>query len=263
MSRLRWHIQKGNGALVAAAIHDGHLLHDEVARHSALTESQRMREEDPYTGAWTEVADTRIIAKYSRFQVDLNRPRDRAVYRRPEDAWGLSLWNDRLPDEIIARSLQEYDDFYAEVKRVLSGVEERHPRFVVYDIHSYNHRREGPEGPTADADANPEVNVGTGTLDRERWAPVIDRFIESLRSFDYLGRRLDVRENVKFRGGHFPRWIHETFSESGCALAIEFKKFFMDEWTGKLDRLQHETVRRALAATVPVVLEGLEEVSRG
>ncbi len=263
MSRSRWHIQKGNGALVAAAVHDGHALRDDVAPHSALSESERLREEDPYTGLWTDVADTRIIASYSRFQVDLNRPRDRAVYRRPEDAWGLSLWKNELPGDVIIRSLQEYDDFYAEVRKVLSGVEERHSRFVVYDIHSYNHRRAGPDGPPADPDANPEVNVGTGTLKRERWAPVIDRFIEALRAFDYQGRRLDVRENVKFRGGQFPRWIHETFPESGCALAIEFKKFFMDEWTGELDRSAHEAIRRALAATVPAVLEGLEEVSRG
>ncbi len=263
MSRSLWHIQEGNGPLVAAAVHDGHRLREEVARHSALSESERLREEDPYTGAWTAVADTRIVAGFSRFQVDLNRPRDRAVYRQPEDAWGLSLWKNPLPEDAIARSLQEYDDFYAEVNRVLSDLGKRHSRFVVYDIHSYNHRREGPAGPPADPEANPEVNVGTGTLDRERWAPVIDRFIEALRAFDYLGRRLDVRENVKFRGGNFPRWIHQTFPESGCALAIEFKKFFMDEWTGELDRRQHETIQRALAATVPAALDGLAEVSRG
>lgn len=258
MSRSRWHIHEGNGALVAAAIHDGHRLRDEVAHHSALSESERLREEDPYTGAWTEVAGTRIIASDSRFQVDLNRPRDRAVYRRPEDAWGLSLWTSGLPGDVIARSLQEYDDFYADARKVLSRVEKRHSRFIVYDLHSYNHRREGPDGPPADFEGNPEVNVGTGTLDRDRWAPVIDRFIEALRAFDYQGRRLDVRENVKFRGGHFPRWIHETFPMSGCALAIEFKKFFMDEWTGELDRSQHETIKRALAATIPVVLAALE-----
>ena len=32
-----------------------------------------------------------------------------------------------------------------------------------------------------------------------------------MRSYDYFGRRLDVRENVKFFGGQLPRWIHENF----------------------------------------------------
>jgi hypothetical protein len=78
-----------------------------------------------------------------------------------------------------------------------------------------------------------------------------------LRAFDFLGRHLDVRENVKFQGGYFGRWIHRTFPESGCALAIEFKKFFMDEWTGRPDPRQLEAIRQALAATIPGVLEVL------
>ncbi len=108
--------------------------------------------------------------------------------------------------------------------------------------------------------ANPEVNIGTGTMDRMKWAPIVDRFISDLRSFDFLGRHLDVRENVKFKGGNFPRWIHETFPKSGCAIAIEFKKFFMDEWTGEPDMAQVDEIRHALASTVPGVLQILSEL---
>ena len=66
---------------------------------------------------------------------------------------------------------------------------------------------------------------------RNRWSPVVNRLINDLRTFDYNGRKLDVRENIKFMGGNLSRWTHETFPESGCSLSIEFKKFFMDEWT--------------------------------
>ena len=31
-------------------------------------------------------------ARRSRFEVDLNRPREEAVYRVPEDCWGLDVW---------------------------------------------------------------------------------------------------------------------------------------------------------------------------
>ena len=92
-------------------------------------------------------------------------------------------------------------------------------------------------------------------MDRDRWVPVVDRFITDLRQFDYRGRHLDVRENVKFRGGHFPRWIHQQFPDSGCALAIEFKKFFMDEWSGSLFPADHKAILEALRSTVPGVLE--------
>jgi len=82
---------------------------------------------------------------------------------------------------------------------------------------------------------------------------VVDRFIADLRACDFLGRRLDVRENVKFQGGHFSRWVHQTYPESGCALAIEFKKFFMDEWTGVVD----EAALSALVSSWSRVATGL------
>jgi hypothetical protein len=257
-----WKLEEGNSPLVATAIHDGHALRDEVAEIMLLAEADRLREEDPFTGGWTTVAATRMVGLRSRFEVDLNRPREKSVYIEPEDAWGLHVWHEKPSPEIIERSLAQYDAFYAEVKRLLSGLEQRFGRFVIFDLHSYNHRREGPHGPIADPALNPEVNVGTGTMDRERWAPIVDRFITDLRAVDFLGRHLDVRENVKFFGGQFPRWIHENFPESGCAIAIEFKKFFMDEWTGQPDPAgkQIEAIRRALAATVPGVLEALKEL---
>ena len=139
----------------------------------------------------------------------------------------------------------------------MKDIEARHGRFVVFDLHSYNHRRSGPEGPPADPAANPDVNVGTGTMVRERWAPLIDRFIQDLNSFDFLGRHLDVRENVRFRGGNFPRWSHQQFPQTGCALAIEVKKFFMNEWTGEADYQQLRAIRLALESTVSGVLEEL------
>jgi N-formylglutamate deformylase len=191
----------------------------------------------------------------SRFEVDLNRPRAKAVYRTPEDAWGLNVWNSPLADDVVETSLAEYDAFYSELRTILSGVAERYGSFVVYDLHSYNHRRDGPNGEPADATMNPEVNIGTGTMDRERWGPVVDRFIGDLRAFDFGGRRLDVRENVKFRGGQLSRWIHKTFPETGCSLAIEFKKFFMDEWTGEVDPQANALILAALESTTPGVLE--------
>jgi len=97
---------------------------------------------------------------------------------------------------------------------------------------------------------------------RERWASIVDRFMADLSSFDFLGRHLDVRENVKFKGGQFSRWIHETFPETGCAIAIEFKKFFMNEWTGKLYHEQFDAIKGALKSTVPGVLEELTNLKK-
>lgn len=253
-----WELESGDGPLVAVAVHHGHDVRDEVAALMAIDEQARLREEDPFTGEWTSAASVRCVVLRSRFEVDMNRPREGAVYRVPADAWGLEVWKREPPDDVLARSLDQYDAFYDAMGRLLADIERRHGGFVVFDLHSYNHRREGAMGPDADAAGNPQVNVGTGSLDRTRWGAVVDGFMSSLRSYGFPGGGLDVRENVKFEGGHLVRWVHETFPSTGCALAIEFKKFFMDEWTGAPDRDLVAAIGAGLLSTVPGVLEGLK-----
>lgn len=246
--------------LVTTAIHDGHKLRKEVAEIMALNEDERLREEDPFTGEWITIGNTQIIATQSRFQVDLNRPREKAVYQKPEDAWGLNVWKSEPSQELVSSSLAEYDAFYKEAFQIFSDLEKQFGHFVIFDLHSYNHRREGVNGEAADPAANPEVNIGTGTMERKKWGSLIDRFINDLHNYDYNGRKLDVRENVKFKGGQFPRWIHQTFPESACSISVEFKKFFMDEWSGEPDVQQLEKIRLALQSTIPGVLEELKKI---
>lgn len=253
--------EAGNLPLMATAIHDGHLLRDDLAGLVALDSDQRLREEDPFTGEWTAVAPTRVVGLASRFQVDLNRPRDGAVYQRPEQAWGLKVWKSELPEEAVSFSLDEYDEFYDGMFKLFTGFTKRFGRFVVFDLHTYNHRRDGADAPAANAEANPQVNIGTGTMERARWGGVVDRFISDLGAFDFPGGALDVRENIKFRGGQFARWAHEKFPESACVLSIEFKKFFMDEWTGEPDRVLVDAIGEALRSTVAGVKEAVNDGS--
>ncbi|HHH46566.1 MAG TPA: N-formylglutamate amidohydrolase [Thiotrichales bacterium] len=241
----------GDGPVIATAIHAGHEVRRELLPFLALDEATRAREEDPYTDFLVKVVPSWIVFRRSRFEVDVNRPREEAVYTRPEMAWGLQLWKRPLPETEIERSLEEYDRFYAELERVLRLLEQRHGCFVVFDIHSYNHRRRGPHAPPDDPRMNPDVNVGTGSMDRRRCGPVVERFMRDLRAYDFMGRHLDVRENVKFRGRQLAQWIHRRFPDSACVLAIEFKKIFMDEWTGVADVERLEELRRALESTLP------------
>lgn len=251
---------RGTGPVIAAAIHNGHQTRRSLAEHLAIDENEQLREEDPMTGEWAQIANTQIVGLRSRFEVDLNRSREKAVYVTPADAWDMNVWRSPPDEALIAASLLEYDEFYQDVERLLRKMLREYPRLMIYDLHSYNHRRGGPDGPLADPETNPEVNIGTGTMDRSYWSPVVDRFISDLRGFDYRGRSLDVRENVKFRGGYFARWIHNTFPERVCAISIEFKKFFMDEWNGEPDPAEVEAIYHALLSTLPGVHEALESL---
>src|SRR5262245_27957274 len=106
-----WKTEIGDGSLVACAIHDGHEVRADVAACLRLDDGQRRYEEDPYTGVWTSIAPTRIVATRSRFELDLNRPREKAVYVTPADAWGLEVWRCTPPPEMVAASLRAYDAF--------------------------------------------------------------------------------------------------------------------------------------------------------
>lgn len=255
-----WEIARGDSPLITAAIHDGHEIGPVARPYLALDEETRLREEDPFTGRLAEISDTRIVVHRSRFEVDLNRPRARAVYRTPEDAWGLRVWKNELPKNVLDVALNEYDQFNRDLFALLDEWTGRFGTVIVYDLHSYNHRRRGPKGPPADPEANPEVNVGTGTLDTERFEPVVRRFMEALSEADFMGRRLDVRRNVKFRGGDFSKRIHRRYPQGTCVLAIEFKKIFMDEWTGEIRSEALRSLRSGLAATVPDVLDALRRI---
>jgi N-formylglutamate amidohydrolase len=251
-----FHIRRGELPVFATAIHAGHDVRDDLRGFLALDDATRLREEDPFTDRLTSLGGGTAVVHRSRFEVDLNRPRDRAVYRTPDDAWGLEVWRHELPDAQVEASLTLYDDFYRALAEELDELA-AHQRFVVLDLHSYNHRRAGAAAAPDPVEENPELNVGTGSLDRGRWGSLVDRFTASLAAQEVAGHRLDVRENVRFKGGHLSSWINERYAGTGCALAIECKKVFMDEWTGELDADHLGQLHAALAATVPALVDEL------
>jgi hypothetical protein len=91
-------------------------------------------------------------------------------------------------------------------------------------------------------------------MDRDRWGHVVDRFMADLRDQFVAGHRLEVGENVRFQGGYLSEWVHETYPSTGCALAVELKKTFMDEWTGQPDQRHLDELTKAFAAAVPLLL---------
>ncbi len=257
-----WSASFGDSPVVGTAIHDGHMVRNDLIGLMVLSEQERLYEEDPFTAQMIGSLTNRIIGHRSRFEIDLNRARDAAIYLEPEQSWGLKAWHNRPDDVALKSSLLTHDDYYAMLQTYLRRIEQRHGRFVVLDIHSYNHRRNGADAePTPQADA-PDINIGTSSMDRERWAHVVDAVIDHFTSATIAGRHLDVRENIAFQGrGEQTRFIHQHFPETGCAIAIEFKKFFMDEWTGEAFPSVVEDIRKTISELEPV-LEDLLRAGR-
>lgn len=260
MSNTTFDFVRGHSPIVATAIHDGHHIRESLLKLFHLTDEERLREEDPFTAKWVNFSDNTIVVHHSRFETDVNRSREKAVYVKPEDAWGLKVWNKALPEEIINESLEVYDTFYEEVKKYFDSLFMSYENIVVYDIHSYNHRRDGINI-ESDIHLNPEINIGTRNMNRVKWEPVVSALVESLQSFDYDGRSLDVRENIKFKGGYFGQWLFEQYGEKICPVSIEFKKFFMDEWTGKPFVKDIELISSLLKTSQLPVLEALKKIN--
>lgn len=243
-----WDIVVGAGPVLVTAIHAGHHIRADLVDQLALSPAERLREEDPMTDYFIGLGDSIVRANRSRFEVDLNRPSDRAVYIDPEDSWGMKVWKARPADADIDRSRAIHAAFYAEMEQLVEAMIAAHGRILVVDIHSYNHRRDGADGDPADPAGNPNIDVGATTLDRAVYGDLLDRFVAQLDKAPFKDGTADARVNVRWPdGGNFPEWLHARYGEAACVMTLEYKKVFMDEWTGKADILALQQLRHGLA----------------
>jgi len=234
---LRSSITLGNSdlPLMATAIHNGHHLPPELLAISGISEADRLREEDPFTGEIAALFPNHIIVESSRFAIDLNRNPGKAVYLAPEDCWGLPVRAEPVPEPVLARLREDYASWYKLLRYQIDRMLEFHPFLVVLDIHSYNHRRGGPNAEPDPQDENPDIIIGRGNLLQKHY-PAAEALCQMLNGKDYLNKALDCRQDVKFTGGYMSRWLNSRYPDRLICLAIEFKKIFMDEWTGELDQ---------------------------
>ena len=234
--------KSGKGQVLATAIHHGHNVRSDLLKYFAINQQDRLREEDPYTGNWTNIGDHQLVIEQSRFECDLNRKRDEAIYKDPSQSWGLKVYQKDLPFHTHQSIMDYYDYFYTFVKSFLDSQLKKHPHFLVIDLHSYNHRRKGPKEEPGDIDLNPDFNLGTFYIKPyQKWSKVIECFEEEIKSHDFV-----VRHNVPFKGGDFSQWINKNWGGKICALTIEVKKIYMDEWTGKIDRATFDKINNIL-----------------
>ncbi len=243
----RCDIVTGVGPVMAFALHNGHQIRPSLEPHLKLSEMDQWREEDPETGVFANLGDHIFRNYVSRFEVDLNRSEDRSVYLTPEMSWGLDVWEDSLPESEVIRSKTLHKQFYDLVSGWIEDALRVHDTVLVLDIHSYNHRRDGPEGPAADIASNPDIDLGMTTLDHARFGDLADRFEAQLRAQPVCGREPDVRRNVRYPdGGHFPEWIFANYGDRVCTITVEYKKIYMDEWTSQLHLPVVEDLRLGL-----------------
>ena len=128
-----WTVQRGGGPVLATAIHDGHELRLEIAEAMKLPDLDRLREEDPFTGQAAAAVATHVIAHRSRFEFDLNRGADGAVYETAEQCWGLDVWKALPLDRaLVDRSLAIHAAYYRMLGQLLDDFAADHPLSLIH-----------------------------------------------------------------------------------------------------------------------------------
>jgi len=259
MNHSTFDIEKIDSPIIVVAVHDEPYINPAVLELMNLGEHERFREEDPYTAYMADLSVSKVIVHTSRFLVDFNRTKELAIYKKPADAWGLKVWKGQFPVFLEEGLINYYSSFYAKMKELIEETIQQFGYFVILDIHSYNHRREAPHKTAPEKD-NPEINIGTAHND-PKWQPLIQNFMDSLSQGQINGKAPDVRENIVFKGGGFSQWVNSHYKESGCVISIEFKKTFMDEWTGRASIQHIQDIKEALLGTIPLLKDELNRIT--
>lgn len=226
---------------VCGAIHDGHQFRKGLWDNCLHSEYDRWYEEDPETKNMVQSHPIVIAGRDSRFEYDLNRFPEEAVF---ETAWGKQLWREPLSESEKSLSLSKHANFYKVVSTLISKLEEKYGKCIVYDMHSYNWKRWDREVPT--------WNLGTSNIDNERFGDIIELWRKDLEGVNlpYSIKQTAKINNTFYGNGYFLRFITNNFSNT-LVLATEIAKVYCDELNQIIFPEVVESVENQLKELVP------------
>ena len=204
---------------VCAAVHNGNQFRKELWNNCIHTQYERWYEEDPATKTMIQSHPIVIAGIDSRFEYDLNRPPEAAIY---DDAWKKKLWRSSLSKETKQKSLSKHYNFYKVVHALIQKIESLFEVAIVYDMHSYNWMRWDREVPT--------WNLGTSNVDENRFGDDIESWREILEKTPFNNGIVSTSKiNDTFQGnGYFLKYITQNFKNT-LVLATEVAKVYCHE----------------------------------
>lgn len=139
--------------------------------------------------------------------------------------------------------MEKHDLFYSLLSYIAEFFLENNSRAIFFDMHSYNWKERSNQ------EKLPDVNLGTEFIDKEKHREIISIWIEELEKIEIQGRHLVVEENALFKGGFLTRFISKTYPDI-AVLCSEFKKIYMDEDTGEIDKEIMEALKKGIDRAV-------------
>ena len=233
---------------VCGAVHDGHQFRKSLWDNCTHTQYERWYEEDPCTKAMVQSHPIVIAGCDSRFEYDLNRPPETAVYK---DAWGKELWKEPLLEKEKQISLNKHLNFYRVVKVLIEKLESKYPKILVFDMHSYNWKRWDREVPV--------WNLGTININNNRFGALVEQWRERLENMVLpIDMQTTAKINDTFQGnGYFLKYITRNFDNT-LVLATEISKVYCDEHTGIIFPEVVRSVEEQFKIMVPKMVRAFE-----
>ena len=230
---------------VCGAVHDGGQFRRSLWENCLHSEYERWYEEDPCTKEMVRTHPVVIAGCDSRFEYDLNRGPESAIY---DDAWGKALWKEPLPEKERLHSLDKHNSFYQVTHALMSKIEARYGRAIVFDMHSYNWKRWDREVPV--------WNLGTTNVDNSRFGEVVNDWAAKLSKMKLPnGISSSAGINDTFYGkGYFLKYITDHFQNT-LVLATEIAKVYCDEYTGIIYPEVVRSVEEQLKELIPLQAE--------
>jgi N-formylglutamate amidohydrolase len=240
--------------IIGVAPHWSHRIRDEVEPKLLIDDALRLYDEDPYTERFLGPFATVLSPNQSRYEVDVNRPPDLALYTHPDRAWGQWVWGDDLDRFERERSLELWYEFHHFLDAAVVDAIGRFGRAVLFDIHSYNYQRSGRVDWRDDP--APTINLGSAHLRLdEEGEEILEWIRRRLDAFTVLGEECTFGENDVFYGGYINRRMSRTYGPRCITVSVEFKKVFMDERAGEL----HEEILDDLVRQMNALVHDLGE----
>lgn len=234
---------------ICGAVHDGHQFRQSLWDNCLHTEHERWYEEDPCTKQMVQSFPIVIAGCDSRFEYDLNREPERAIY---EDAWGKKLWKQPLSEEEKQLSLTKHQNFYKVVDALIVKLEAEFQKALVFDVHSYNWKRWDREVPV--------WNLGTSNVDNDRYGTLIESWRTKLGAMQLPnGIQSTSKINDTFQGnGYFLKYITQNFKDT-LVLATEISKIYCDEHSGVIYPEVVKSVENQLKDLIPLQVEEFQK----
>ena len=267
MSHDTYTYHAGSTPLLVSVPHDGRELPDDVAEN--MTDAGRSLPDTDWHVARLydfvrELGASMLVANYSRYVVDLNRPADDAALYEGQLATGLCPTQTFAGDDIYARPLfvdkqarvrTYWQPYHARIEATLNELRDAHGYALLWDAHSIPSRV-----PRLFSGELPVLNVGS--WEGRSCDQVLEDAIMRVAGDSAYGAVL----NARFKGGFITR--HYGLPADGVhAVQLELaQRSYMDEASTRYDEKRasqiRDTLRRLLETFVKTAADNAVILSR-